>query len=113
MACDADGVLEGLLSRLQHVERVESLDDVRAVLDRHAFDGPTTLDLLGHSTTAARLLQLGRSIIDMCDPPIARFFEALARDGVEIAEFSDEPGYVSVKCRDPDGYVIEFAWEPA
>jgi len=25
---------------------------------------------------------------------------------------SDEPDYVSVKCRDPDGYVIEFAWEP-
>ena len=22
------------------------------------------------------------------------------------------PTYVSVKCRDPDGYVIEFAWEP-
>ena len=24
----------------------------------------------------------------------------------------DEPDYVSVKCRDPDGYVIELAWEP-
>ena len=22
------------------------------------------------------------------------------------------PTYVSVKCKDPDGYVIEFAWEP-
>jgi catechol 2,3-dioxygenase-like lactoylglutathione lyase family enzyme len=36
----------------------------------------------------------------------------LAGDGIEIVEESDEPGYVSVKCRDPDGYVIEFAWEP-
>lgn len=24
----------------------------------------------------------------------------------------DEPEYVSVKCRDPDGYVVEAAWEP-
>ena len=24
----------------------------------------------------------------------------------------DEPDYVSVKCRDPDGYVVETAWEP-
>ena len=24
----------------------------------------------------------------------------------------DEPDYVSVKCRDPDGYVIEASWEP-
>jgi catechol 2,3-dioxygenase-like lactoylglutathione lyase family enzyme len=36
----------------------------------------------------------------------------LAADGVEIAEFWDEPDYVSVKCRDPDGYVIEFGWDP-
>jgi len=43
---------------------------------------------------------------------VRTFRERLAGDGVEIAEFSDEPGYVSVKCRDPDGYVIEFAWEP-
>jgi catechol 2,3-dioxygenase-like lactoylglutathione lyase family enzyme len=40
------------------------------------------------------------------------FRDRLAGDGVEIVEQSDEPGYVSVKCRDPDGYVIEFAWEP-
>jgi hypothetical protein len=30
----------------------------------------------------------------------------------KIAEFADEPDYVSVKCRDPGGYVVEFAWEP-
>jgi catechol 2,3-dioxygenase-like lactoylglutathione lyase family enzyme len=38
--------------------------------------------------------------------------ERLAGDGIEIAGFWDEPDYVSVKCRDPDGYVIEFSWEP-
>jgi catechol 2,3-dioxygenase-like lactoylglutathione lyase family enzyme len=36
----------------------------------------------------------------------------LAGAGAEIVEEWDEPGYVSFKCRDPDGYVIEVAWEP-
>jgi hypothetical protein len=31
---------------------------------------------------------------------------------VPITESWEEPDYVSVKCRDPDGYVIELAWEP-
>ena len=35
-----------------------------------------------------------------------------AEDGVELVEEWDEPGYVSVKCRDPDGYIIEASWEP-
>jgi catechol 2,3-dioxygenase-like lactoylglutathione lyase family enzyme len=38
--------------------------------------------------------------------------ERLAADGVPIAEEWEEPEYVSVKCRDPDGYVVEAAWEP-
>lgn len=37
------------------------------------------------------------------------FRDRLTGDGIEIAEFADD--YVSVKCRDPDGYVVEFAWE--
>ena len=36
----------------------------------------------------------------------------LAADGVTIVEEWDEPEYVSVKCLDPDGYVVEAAWEP-
>ena len=43
---------------------------------------------------------------------VRTFRDRLTGDGIEIAEFADEPAYVSVKCRDPDGYVIEFAWEP-
>ena len=35
-----------------------------------------------------------------------------AEDGVELVEEWDEPGYVSVKCRDPDGYIVEASWEP-
>ncbi len=38
--------------------------------------------------------------------------DRFARDGVEIVEWWEEPGYVSVKCRDPDGYVVEASWEP-
>jgi catechol 2,3-dioxygenase-like lactoylglutathione lyase family enzyme len=33
-------------------------------------------------------------------------------DGVPIAEEWEEPDYVSVKCLDPDGYVVEVGWEP-
>jgi catechol 2,3-dioxygenase-like lactoylglutathione lyase family enzyme len=36
----------------------------------------------------------------------------LVADGVELVEEWDEPAYVSVKCRDPDGYIVEAAWEP-
>ena len=39
--------------------------------------------------------------------------DRLAAAGVELVEQLDEPGYVSVKCRDPDGYVVEAFWEPA
>ena len=37
----------------------------------------------------------------------------LADDGHEIVEQWDEPDYVSVKCRDPDGHIVEFSWETA
>ena len=37
----------------------------------------------------------------------------LAADGVELEEEWDEPGYASVKCRDPDGYIVEGFWEAA
>ena len=36
----------------------------------------------------------------------------LTAEGVRIFEEWDEPDYVSVKCFDPDGYVVEAAWEP-
>ena len=38
--------------------------------------------------------------------------DRLAADGVELVEAWDEPDYVSVKCRDPDGYIVEAVWEP-
>jgi catechol 2,3-dioxygenase-like lactoylglutathione lyase family enzyme len=40
------------------------------------------------------------------------FRARLRADGVPIVEEWDEPDYVSVKCADPDGYVVELAWAP-
>ena len=43
---------------------------------------------------------------------VEAFRDRLRADGVPIAEEWDEPEYVSVKFLDPDGYVVEAAWEP-
>jgi catechol 2,3-dioxygenase-like lactoylglutathione lyase family enzyme len=43
---------------------------------------------------------------------VVAFRSRLRADGVPILEEWDEPEYVSVKCQDPDGYVVEAAWEP-
>jgi catechol 2,3-dioxygenase-like lactoylglutathione lyase family enzyme len=43
---------------------------------------------------------------------VLAFRDRLVADGVPIVEEWDEPEYVSVKCSDPDGYVVEAAWEP-
>jgi catechol 2,3-dioxygenase-like lactoylglutathione lyase family enzyme len=42
---------------------------------------------------------------------VRAFARRLREDGIEITEYADGSDYVSVKCRDPDGYVIELAWE--
>jgi catechol 2,3-dioxygenase-like lactoylglutathione lyase family enzyme len=38
--------------------------------------------------------------------------DQLLSDGVELVEEWDEPEHVSVKYRDPDGYIVEASWEP-
>jgi catechol 2,3-dioxygenase-like lactoylglutathione lyase family enzyme len=43
---------------------------------------------------------------------VRSFRDRLTADGVELVKEWDEPGYASVKFRDPDGYVVEYAWEP-
>ena len=51
--------------------------------------------------------------IGLPSPEAVRAFrDRLAADGVPILEEWEEPEYVSVKCSDPDGYVVEAAWEP-
>ena len=36
---------------------------------------------------------------------------SLAATGVREIEWSEEPGYVSVKVEDPDGYRVELSWD--
>jgi catechol 2,3-dioxygenase-like lactoylglutathione lyase family enzyme len=43
---------------------------------------------------------------------VRAFRDRLAADDVEIVGMWEEPDYVSVKFRDPDGYVLEVSWEP-
>jgi hypothetical protein len=41
-----------------------------------------------------------------------RHLALAVRDQERSRRFWDEPGYVSMKCVDPDGYIVEAAWEP-
>lgn len=40
-----------------------------------------------------------------------RFYERYFGFVAEL-DWWDEPDYVSVEFRDPDGYVVEVSWEP-
>jgi len=68
---------------------------------------------LGPTDETIRLPRFLHFGIGLPSPQAVRAFrERLASDGVPIAEWWDEPDYVSVKCLDPDGYVVEAGWEP-
>ena len=43
---------------------------------------------------------------------VQSFRDQVAGLGVEIVAEWNEADYVSFKCHDPDGYVIEVSWEP-
>jgi catechol 2,3-dioxygenase-like lactoylglutathione lyase family enzyme len=43
---------------------------------------------------------------------VRAFRDRVEAEGVELVGWWDEPDYVSVKFRDPDGYVVEVSWEP-
>jgi catechol 2,3-dioxygenase-like lactoylglutathione lyase family enzyme len=77
------------------------------------IEGPNDVTLaLGETEEAIQLPSfLHFGFRSAADPDEVRAFrDRLAAEGVEIVGFWNEPDYVSVKCRDPDGYVIEFAW---
>ena len=42
---------------------------------------------------------------------VRRLRARLVADGVELVEDEDSEGYVGFKCLDPDGHVVEVAWE--
>jgi catechol 2,3-dioxygenase-like lactoylglutathione lyase family enzyme len=67
---------------------------------------------LGPSDGPVRLPAFLHFGVNVSTPEAVRAFrDRLAADGVPIVEEWDEPDYVSVKCRDPDGYVVEAAWD--
>jgi catechol 2,3-dioxygenase-like lactoylglutathione lyase family enzyme len=56
-----------------------------------------------------RFLHFGFTMRDRT--AVLQLGERLKADGVQILEEWDEQEYCSVKCREPDGYVIEVLWE--
>jgi catechol 2,3-dioxygenase-like lactoylglutathione lyase family enzyme len=83
-------------------------DDVLMLYNADGFSlalGPTD-----ETITLPAFLHFG---IHLASPGAVRALrDRLVADGVTIAEEWEEPEYVSVKCLDPDGYVVEAAWEP-
>jgi catechol 2,3-dioxygenase-like lactoylglutathione lyase family enzyme len=81
----------------------------------HLIEGPSGILLaLGETDEELRLPSFLHFAFQAAGSPdeVRAFRDRLASDGVALVDFVDEPDYVSVKCRDPDGYVVEFAWEP-
>ena len=76
-------------------------------------DGEGFALALGQTAETIRLpafLHFGRGLGS--GEEVRAFRDRLDVDGIEIVGFWDEPDYVSVKFRDPDGYVVEVSWEP-
>jgi catechol 2,3-dioxygenase-like lactoylglutathione lyase family enzyme len=68
---------------------------------------------LGPAAEPIRLPTFLHFGVHLPSPEAVRGFrDRLVAEDVTIVEEWDEPDYVSVKCLDPDGYVIEAAWEP-
>ncbi len=68
---------------------------------------------LGQTDEPIRLPGFLHFGIGVAEPGEVRAFHArLAEDGVPVVEEWDEADYVSVKFKDPDGYVVEVSWEP-
>ena len=67
---------------------------------------------LGETDEAISLPSFLHFGLGLDSPDEARAFrDRIAGDDVEIVETWDEPAYVSTKFRDPDGYVLEVAWD--
>jgi catechol 2,3-dioxygenase-like lactoylglutathione lyase family enzyme len=68
---------------------------------------------LGPTTEEIRMPAFLHFGMGLSSPEEVRTFrDRLVSDGIEIVGEWEEPAYVSVKFRDPDGYVVEVSWEP-
>ena len=66
----------------------------------------------GHDEDAQRTPGFPHFGFAMDAPDAARDLRAqLVADGVELVEDEDTESYVGFKCLDPDGHVVEVAWE--
>jgi catechol 2,3-dioxygenase-like lactoylglutathione lyase family enzyme len=83
-------------------------DGVLMLYDRNGFS--LALGETDEPIRLPRFLHFGIGLPSRDD--VHEFRRRLVDDGVPIVEEWDEPDYVSVKCHDPDGYVVEAAWEP-
>ena len=92
--------------RLGFDARAERMDDgVLMLWNAEGFQlalGPADPD-----TRLPAFLHFGRRFASAADA-----VAAAERTGAPVVEAWDEPGYVSRKVRDPDGYVVELFWEP-
>lgn len=81
---DADPFSLSVVERCARLERVGSLRELRALLDRKVASSErfANLDLIGHSVVRTRFLRLGVDVIDVFDPSVEAFFRQLARDHV-------------------------------
>lgn len=62
------------------------------------------------SRGSPRWMHFGRRLPDR--DSVLALRERMGAAGFEPLESWDEPGYVSFKVRDPDGYIVEIFWEP-
>ena len=82
------------------------------VLILHDADGFTlALGEIDEPVVVPPLLHFGRGAASPDE--VRSFRDRIKADGLDIVDWWDAPDYVSVKVRDPDGYVVEVGWEAA
>jgi catechol 2,3-dioxygenase-like lactoylglutathione lyase family enzyme len=82
-------------------------DGVHILHDATGFS--LAIGQIDEPVTLPPFLHFGRGA---ASPDAVRAFrDRVQAEGLEIVDWWDEPDYVSVKFRDPDGYVIEVGWD--
>jgi catechol 2,3-dioxygenase-like lactoylglutathione lyase family enzyme len=89
-------------------QRPETVSDgTRFIRNQDGFD--LALHPGAPPSPPARTVHFGFRARDPDD--VRTMLAALRAADVLLAEVHDEPGHVSLKCLDPDGYEIEVYWE--
>lgn len=83
-------------------------DGTTIVRNSDGFD--LALHPAAEPTAHPEFLHFGFSVADPAT--VRRLRLNLEADGVPVVQYDDEPGLVSFKCLDPDGWRVEVYWEP-